>query len=286
MNAYLAKVNLYPENKNLLEEESKFLVSKEIDVRCLTDGISKKVSDSLQIGDDVYLWLNETKRVKASINGMGLYGLGKVTGLYENSYEVSIERKVKKPCVSRDIEFSSVPLCRKIYEYTHQQITDLTDNDAIQFFEDFLDKDNIQDTSEVIEELLDFDSEEDARKKVDRAIAIREGQPKFRNQLMSCFERCVVTGCEIKACLEAAHIVPYNGKSTNILANGLLMRSDIHTLYDKDLIMIDGNGRIHLNEALRKDDYYRPFENKIIADGKDLSDWKMALQKRFEKTHN
>src|ERR1700722_13744752 len=39
--------------------------------------------------------------------------------------------------------------------------------------------------------------------------------------------------------LEAAHITPYMGASTNSLLNGLLLRADIHTLFNLGLISID-----------------------------------------------
>jgi HNH endonuclease len=42
--------------------------------------------------------------------------------------------------------------------------------------------------------------------------------------------------------LEAAHIYPYRGDSTNHVANGLLLRADLHTLLDCGLPAIDPDG--------------------------------------------
>jgi predicted restriction endonuclease len=42
--------------------------------------------------------------------------------------------------------------------------------------------------------------------------------------------------------LEAAHILPYRGRHTNHTANGLLLRSDLHTLFDLKLIAVDVEG--------------------------------------------
>lgn len=39
--------------------------------------------------------------------------------------------------------------------------------------------------------------------------------------------------------LEAAHIIPYQGDETNHISNGLLLRADIHTLFDLGLLAID-----------------------------------------------
>ena len=81
---------------------------------------------------------------------------------------------------------------------------------------------------------------EDERSKVLRQIAERKGQAKFRNDLRRRYGgRCMVTGCELVEVLEAAHIAPYKGEKDNHVENGLLLRSDIHTLFDLDLLGID-----------------------------------------------
>ncbi len=51
--------------------------------------------------------------------------------------------------------------------------------------------------------------------------------------------RCAITGCDAVQALEAAHIVGYNGPDTNHVSNGLLLRADIHTLFDLKLLAVD-----------------------------------------------
>ncbi len=83
-------------------------------------------------------------------------------------------------------------------------------------------------------------NQEDARQRTIAAIVRRQGQPEFRNKLIRAYEgRCAVTGCSAKEALEAAHIEPYMGKRSNVVANGLLLRADIHTLFDRGYISID-----------------------------------------------
>lgn len=80
----------------------------------------------------------------------------------------------------------------------------------------------------------------DARKKVVTEIVRRRGQPAFRRALLKAYEgRCAITACSVGALLEAAHIYPYKGEHTNVVSNGLLLRTDIHTLFDLGLIVID-----------------------------------------------
>jgi hypothetical protein len=80
----------------------------------------------------------------------------------------------------------------------------------------------------------------DARERVLREIVRRRGQRKFRSSLIAAYGgRCAITGCAVLPLLEAAHITPYLGPETNSITNGLLLRADIHTLWDLGLLAID-----------------------------------------------
>jgi hypothetical protein len=68
----------------------------------------------------------------------------------------------------------------------------------------------------------------------------RRGRKKFRDGLLHRYKRrCVVTGCTVVNVLEAAHIDPYRNIGHNHLDNGLILRADIHTLFDLDLLGIE-----------------------------------------------
>lgn len=80
----------------------------------------------------------------------------------------------------------------------------------------------------------------DAREHVLSSIVRRRGQPAFRQHLLVAYDgRCAITGCGLEPVLDAAHIIPYRGQDTNHLGNGLLLRTDLHTLFDLKLIAID-----------------------------------------------
>lgn len=86
---------------------------------------------------------------------------------------------------------------------------------------------------------------EDARARVLTSIVRRRGQGAFRQQLLSAYGgKCAITGCDVMDVLEAAHIVPYQGDATNVVSNGLLLRADIHTLFDLGKIAIDPNNLV------------------------------------------
>lgn len=111
-------------------------------------------------------------------------------------------------------------------------------------------------------------------------IKTRRGQKYFRDMLLRNYEgKCCITGCEVHEALEAAHIIPH-GKETNYdLSNGLLLRADIHTLYDLNLIGIDGNGKVEISLLLDSSEYNAYHTKKIAG---DISvEKKQNLMKRY-----
>jgi len=104
-----------------------------------------------------------------------------------------------------------------------------------------------------------FDPTEDARKRTISTIVQREGQPQFRSALIEAYSgRCAITDCSIPELLEAAHIVPYRGIHTNLIQNGLLLRSDLHKLFDLHLLYIDPlKLTIHLSPHLQRSEYFK-----------------------------
>lgn len=82
-------------------------------------------------------------------------------------------------------------------------------------------------------------AEQDLRARTEAIIVLRRGQSQFRSRLLTAYAgRCAVTGTSIEGVLEAAHISPYKGEYTNVVSNGLILRSDIHTLFDLHLLTV------------------------------------------------
>lgn len=103
----------------------------------------------------------------------------------------------------------------------------------------------------------------DEREYAYRAIARRRGQATFRSDLLRAFDStCAVTGCSTNDVLEAAHILPYRGPHTNRTSNGLLLRSDIHTLFDLYLLTVLPDGSVKIHPSRHAD--YGDFDGRII----------------------
>jgi putative restriction endonuclease len=87
-----------------------------------------------------------------------------------------------------------------------------------------------------------------------RLAPYRLGQDSFKAVVLDAYHRrCAVTGTHIPPVLQAAHIRPVSEGGEHRLDNGLLLRSDIHTLFDRGYLGIDPRFRLHVSSRLRAD---------------------------------
>lgn len=128
-------------------------------------------------------------------------------------------------------------------------------------------------------------NKEDLREIVNRSIKQRRGQRSFREKLLKKKNHCAITKCAVLDILEAAHIYPYRNNSHNHISNGILLRADIHTLFDLDLIAIEPkNFTVHINKKLKKSEY-SIYEGSILSISHKLSQdaieerWKIFMDK-------
>ena len=68
--------------------------------------------------------------------------------------------------------------------------------------------------------------------------------------------RCAVTGERTLPILDAAHIRPYGAGGEHEITNGLLLRTDIHRLFDLGYVTVSGDGSFFVGRRLKED-----FEN-------------------------
>ncbi|TSD40505.1 HNH endonuclease [Rhodococcus sp. KBS0724] len=97
---------------------------------------------------------------------------------------------------------------------------------------------------------------DDLRTFAQRDVAQRRGQAQFRDSLIDAYNgSCAITGSTVLTVLEAAHIDRYHGDHTNHVNNGLLLRSDLHTLFDFQRITVDENLHVRVAPALLETEY-------------------------------
>ncbi len=98
----------------------------------------------------------------------------------------------------------------------------------------------------------------------------RLGQGAFRIAVTDAYGRhCAVSGEKTLPVLEAAHIKPVAEGGLHDIGNGLLLRSDIHTLFDRGYVTVSPDHRFRVSPRLRAD-----WQNGRIyyeLDGREIS---------------
>jgi len=117
----------------------------------------------------------------------------------------------------------------------------------------------------------------------------RIGQGTFKVMVTEAYHRrCALTGEKTLPVLEAAHIKPFSKSGPHLTSNGLLLRRDFHTLFDRGYIKINEDYRIEVSKRIKEDygngrDYYA-FHGKKLAVLPDKDQDKPA--KQFLLWHN
>lgn len=128
-------------------------------------------------------------------------------------------------------------------------------------------------------------NDQDERVAALQSVKLRRGQAAFRSELLVHFQRrCVVSDCQVEEILEAAHIHPYRGTKDHHVENGLLLRADLHTLFDLSLLAIDPQThQLLLAPHVAQDPYYETLANKKIQFPKKQPPIRQALEARFKQ---
>jgi putative restriction endonuclease len=86
--------------------------------------------------------------------------------------------------------------------------------------------------------------------------AVRVGQNAFKALVQEAYgRRCAVTGTKIVPVLEAAHIRPVTSSGENRVDNGLLLRSDVHKLFDDGYLGVHPSTRVLMVSPRLRSEY-------------------------------
>ena len=83
---------------------------------------------------------------------------------------------------------------------------------------------------------------------------VRLGQGAFRILITDAYLRkCSITGEKTLPVLEAAHIKPFAQSGPHFISNGLLLRSDIHKLFDAGYLTITEDYKIEVSKRIKEE---------------------------------
>jgi putative restriction endonuclease len=82
--------------------------------------------------------------------------------------------------------------------------------------------------------------------------------------------RCAITGEKTLPVLEAAHIQPYSENGPHRVSNGILMRSDLHTLFDNGYLTLTKEFHVEVSRRIREEfsngrEYYALHGKKLVS---------------------
>jgi putative restriction endonuclease len=104
---------------------------------------------------------------------------------------------------------------------------------------------------------------------------VRLGQGAFRILVTDAYtRRCSITGEKTLPVLEAAHIKPYSESGPHFISNAILLRSDMHKLFDCGYLTITKNHKIEVSSKIKEE--FQNGKEYYQFHGKDL----MFLPKR------
>lgn len=167
-----------------------------------------------------------------------------------NSFSYQIGCIVLKNCQFWDEEDYKLPSDYNV-EFANQVVTIKYYNQYDPFLQIDIQNDN-------------FGLVEEPRNDEKRLSNLRYGQGAFKGKVLKAYNNvCCVTGETIPELLEAAHIQQYKTRNSNHIQNGLLLRVDIHRLFDNNLIFIDGDYIVHVSNLITNE-YYKKINGRKI----------------------
>ncbi len=121
-------------------------------------------------------------------------------------------------------------------------------------------------------------SETGARYGKPALIAPRLGQGAFRIAVTEAYRRqCALTGGKVLPALDAAHIRPYADGGAHVKSNGILLRKDIHCVFDSGYATIDADYRFVVSKKVKEvfnngEEYRRLHGSKLGLPNREV-DW-------------
>ena len=123
-----------------------------------------------------------------------------------------------------------------------------------------------------------------------RVVTPRRGRGTFRVAVTDAYGRaCAVTGEHSLPALDAAHIWPYVDAGPHDVRNGLLLRADLHRLFDTGYVTVTPERRLEVSPRLRADydngrSYY-PLHGAALALSADVQAQPDPVFLRYHNAH-
>jgi putative restriction endonuclease len=134
--------------------------------------------------------------------------------------------------------------------------------------------------------------EEQARFGEPTFVFPRLGQGSFRVMVTDAYSRCcAITHEKTLPALDAAHIIPYSQHGEHAITNGILLRRDLHALFDQGYLTITPSLIVEVSRKIKEEfengrDYYKLHGGSVQLPSKnEFHPSKLSLQWHNEKIY-
>lgn len=135
---------------------------------------------------------------------------------------------------------------------------------------------------------IKFPCDSSAATRDHKEVKVKVRNAKFRNLIFGSKPKCLVTGENDKDLLEAAHIYEVKNDGTDRWENGIVLRVDLHRLFDKHILTVNAEGKFTMDPIPRS--YEHLFSNDKLTwkdephiNPSDLSRYTENINKRNNK---
>lgn len=125
---------------------------------------------------------------------------------------------------------------------------------------------------------LGFNSREQARFGTPSLVTPRLGQGAFRVAVTEAYGRqCAITNGKVLPALDAAHIKPYGEGGLHLKSNGILLRKDIHSVFDAGYVTIKDDFTFSVSTKVKEvfnngEEYFR-LHGTLLRRPESKADW-------------
>ena len=121
--------------------------------------------------------------------------------------------------------------------------------------------------------------DEGVRYGAEQIVKPRLGQGAFRVLVTEAYQRrCAITGEKTLPVLHAAHIKPYSLNGPHAVSNGILLRQDLHTLFDRGYLTVTDDYHVEVSRRIKED--YGNGRDYYALRGKQLLEIPQSVQDR------
>lgn len=213
--------------------------------------IISKLGDGQSNSKDAYLTPNELIKLVIPLSGTPGRGIDSyvdyIKAYRDSNFDIS---NFPNCCPEANDQRIAREFLLFLSNYGYLNITSQTNRFDERFYYNYTLDNEIQYIINSEEQKLPEDVISDTeRKKV--SSQYRPNQAKFRKDVLDACKRCIITNVEMPEVLEAAHILPHKYKGEEIVQNGILLRMDIHNLFDLNHIRISVDGNVWVSDKVR-----------------------------------